>query len=262
MPVESPPTMPVSERLKREQEFFDDLVVEGSETRSFLHNLSTGFYDKGARGRLWAPVWNTVDFADKAVLDYGCGAGDFSHLLTRFGAKVTGIDLSPQLIEKARSDGLSDDGFPRFLVGDAHHTPFPANSFDYVVGNGALHHLDLGRAYGEIARVLKPAGKAYFMEPMYSHPLLWLLRRLTPKAHTADERPLSISEMEAARSWFREVSHREHFLFAVLAAPAHLLGRQAALKAIGTADRLDSTLMRAFPQLRSFAWLAMLILEK
>jgi SAM-dependent methyltransferase len=262
MSVESPPPVPVSQRLKREQEFFDDLVVEGSDTRSVLHNLSTGFYDKGARGRLWAPVWNTVDFADKAVLDYGCGAGDFSYLLTRFGAKVTGIDVSPQLIERAQSDGSSNDGFPRFLVGDAHRTPFPNNSFDYVVGNGALHHLDLDRAYGEIARVLKPGGKAYFMEPMYSHPLLWLLRRLTPNAHTTDEKPLSISDMEAAKSWFRGVSHREHFVFSVLVAPVHLIDANVALTVISGVDRVDSMLMQAFPYLRRFAWLAMVALEK
>ena len=43
--------------------------------------------------------------------------------------------------------------------------PFASNSFDYVVDIGALHHLQLDLAGPEIARVLKPSGKAIFIEP-------------------------------------------------------------------------------------------------
>src|SRR5437016_871979 len=162
-------------RQRREQEFFDELSVERSATRSLLDRFSEGFYEKSDRGRLWAPVWKSADLRGAGVLDYGCGDGKFSLRLASLGARVVGVDISPKLIEQARAsasnldlNGLS----PQFIVGDAHHTPFDDNSFDYVFGNGVLHHLDLDKAYAEIARVLRPGGKALFMEPMYHHPLL------------------------------------------------------------------------------------------
>lgn len=249
----------------REREFFDQLVVQGSATRGLLDRFSEAFYEKGDKGRLWGPFWKVTDLRGAAVLDYGCGDGDFSHLLVSRGARVVGVDISPKLIAKAcaRAAQMGMNGSsPRFVVGDAHCTPFDDNSFDYVFGNGALHHLDLDKAYAEIARVLKPGGKAVFMEPMYQHPLLWLLRRLTPKTHTPDEKPLSIADIEKGKTSFRVCSHCEHFLFAVCAAPVHVLGKSLALSLIGTLDRFDELLMTILPGLRRFAWYTMLQLEK
>lgn len=250
-------------RLTRERAYYDHVDAEGSKARALLGRFSKAFYDKGPRGRLWGPVWRAIDLRGKTALDYGCGGGDFTHLLAQMGAKAVGVDISPRLIARARSLGAEQGkGFPCFLVSDAHRVPFPDNSFDYVVGNGALHHLDLDRAYAEVARVLKPGGTAFFQEPMYHHPLLWLLRRLTPRAHTADEKPLSLAGVRAARHRFRKVSHREHFLLAVCAAPAHLLGKRAALITIGVMDRIDQLLMRVVPALRKLAWLTVMEMHK
>lgn len=246
-----------------EQAFYDELAVEGSKTRTLLDCFSESFYDKGPRGRLWGPVWRSVDLNGKTVLDYVCGDGRFTHTLARLGARATGIDISPQLIAKAKATAPRETrGSSEFFVGDAHSVPFGDSSFDYVFGNGSLHHLELGRAYAEVARVLKPGGIAFFHEPMFYHPLLRIVRGLTPKLRSPNERPLSFAEIEQARQYFRKVSHREHFLLAVLAAPAHLLGRNIALRAVGIVDRVDQALMWLVPPLRKLAWLTVIQAEK
>jgi SAM-dependent methyltransferase len=249
----------------REREFFDERASKGSPTWRALNRFSEAFYEKGSQGRSWRTFWETTDLQGARVLDYGCGGGDFSSILARRGARVLGIDISPRLIAQARAAALNsgcNGDTPEFVAGDAHHTPFPDAMFDYVVGNGALHHLDLEKALTEIARVLKPGGKAVFLEPMYDHPLLWALRRLTPKTHTADERPLSFVDLDRAPKGFKSCGHREHFLLAVCAAPAHLLGKRFALSVIGALDRVDEQLMRLLPGLRRFAWLTVMEMEK
>jgi SAM-dependent methyltransferase len=255
----------MGERETRERHFFDETVTAGSRARILLGRFSEAFYEKGSRGRLWSRFWESADLQGAMVLDYACGKGEFSMILASRGAHVFGIDISPKLIEQACASTAKmghNGSAPQFLVGDAQHTPFNDATFDYVVGNGALHHLDLEKAFAEIARVLKPGGKAVFQEPMYHHPLLWTLRRLTPKTHSADERPLSLDDIEQARKWFRTCRHREHFLFAACAAPAHLLGKQFAMTVIGALDRVDEQLMGLFPGLRPYAWLTVMEMEK
>lgn len=153
------------------------------------------------------------DLDGKHVLDLGCGRGERSLTLLERGATVDGIDISPVYIgqaeDEARAAGFPDARFT-FIAGDAHHLPYDDASFDLVVGDGILHHLDLDAALGEVHRVLKPGGRALFREPLLDNPLLKLFRALTPKARTEDELPLSTSDLhqiEASDRWNVESSY-------------------------------------------------------
>ena len=134
----------------------------------------------------------------RRVLDYGCGRGERSVDLLGRGAVVDGIDISPVYVAQAeraaREAGHDPERF-RFIVGDAHELPYDDQTFDLVVGDGILHHLELSRALREVHRVLAPGGRALFREPLLDNPLLKVFRRLTPAARTEDELPLSGADL-------------------------------------------------------------------
>jgi ubiquinone/menaquinone biosynthesis C-methylase UbiE len=100
------------------------------------------------------------------VLEVGCGPGRLSILLARrHGLDVTGLDLDPAMIERARRNtarSTAEHGRqPSFLVGDVAALAFPDRSFDLVVSTLSMHHwADPAAGLAEIGRVLRPAGLA------------------------------------------------------------------------------------------------------
>jgi len=120
------------------------------------------------------------------VLEVGCGPGHLSGRLAHRGLVVTGVDLDPAMIERARANaeratpvaGLR----PSFLVGDVAALPFPDTSFDLVVSTLSLHHwADKQAGLMEIARVLRPGGRA----------LVWDLRPGVVPLHRHTPDPLA-----------------------------------------------------------------------
>ena len=108
------------------------------------------------------------DVSGKTVLDYGCGLGDNSVLVASHGAKVIGVDISPELIELAekRMSQHNLSGVSDFRIGSAHELPLEDESVDVVFGMAILHHLDLEIASREVFRILKKGGSAIFLEPV------------------------------------------------------------------------------------------------
>lgn len=246
-------------RLERERHFHDLLAKTQFKPRKILNRMATAFYDKSLT---WGPVWKEVgDFSGKVVLDYGSGKGEFSIELARKGGIVYGIDISEELVQLAKQNIPANVHPPQFIVGDAHHTPFPDQYFDLIVGNGILHHLDLGAAYREIRRILKPGGVAYFLEPLALHPLLRIVRYLTPQARSDDERPLTFQDIAIARRWFSKVAHQEYFLLSVALAPVGLLNTSLQRALVRIIHRVDEVIFDMFPWSRHYAWITMITLE-
>jgi SAM-dependent methyltransferase len=100
------------------------------------------------------------------VLEVGCGPGRLSIRLARqHGLDVTGLDLDPAMIERARANasrpGKGQGRQPSFLVGDVASLAFPDGSFDLVVSTLSMHHWADPRAgLAEIGRVLRPGSRA------------------------------------------------------------------------------------------------------
>jgi SAM-dependent methyltransferase len=100
------------------------------------------------------------------VLEVGCGPG---HLSTRLahehGLDVTGLDLDPAMTERAWANATSatttDGRQPTFVTGDVAALPFDDAAFDLIVSTFSVHHWsDPGAGIGEMARVLRPGGRA------------------------------------------------------------------------------------------------------
>lgn len=109
------------------------------------------------------PLTRGLDLAGKEVLDAMCGAGDTSAYLEELGARVTGLDNSPEMIARyaANHPGC------RAVCGSITDSGLPAASFDAVVIVGGLHHLHphLDEGVSEIHRLLRPGGWFCFGEP-------------------------------------------------------------------------------------------------
>lgn len=93
------------------------------------------------------------------ILDVGCGAGFFSVLLAKEGYQVTGVDLTPDMIENARILAAEEKTACDFLVMDAENLSFADESFDVVISRNLTWTLpDVKSAYREWVRVLKKGG--------------------------------------------------------------------------------------------------------
>ncbi|HTR65221.1 MAG TPA: class I SAM-dependent methyltransferase [Terriglobales bacterium] len=101
--------------------------------------------------------------AGMRVLDVGCGTGVAALTAARMGARVTGIDLTPQLLERARQNSQIAEIEIDWYEGDAEELPFADAHFDLVLSQFA--HMFAPRpevAVAEMLRVLKPGGTIAF----------------------------------------------------------------------------------------------------
>jgi SAM-dependent methyltransferase len=185
----------------------------------------------------------------KDVLEYGCGENSYAQELSEIGARAYGIDISDVAIQHCRERNIPD---AHFDVMNAEELQYPDNSFDIVCGIAILHHLDLGKAAGEIARVLRPGGIAIFREPLAHNPIINLYRTLTPKLRTPDEHPFALRDLDALRQRFGKFEITYFHLFSLLASPfMRLPGGRWLLRALNAVDR---GLFAGLPFLRRYAW--------
>ncbi|MCP2259327.1 Methyltransferase domain-containing protein [Streptoalloteichus tenebrarius] len=137
-----------------------------------------------------------MDLPDgSSVLDVGCGTAPVATLLaTRFGWRVTGIDVSATPLRKAAKRvaeaGLADQ--VALVNGNVYTHDFP-EPFDGIYGTGAFCHFDPSRLFARCRDLLRPGGRLAFMERVRTGELTddeW--RRLTeewacPTVNTVEE---------------------------------------------------------------------------
>ncbi len=239
-----------------------------SEKDFFDHSYDTN--SRASVGQVYSLIGNRNKEYEKAiysnveglrVLEYGCGSGSHSLEIARRGGVVTGIDISEvgirQATEKAAEAGVTGVDY---LVMDAMNMDFPDNTFDLVIGEGILHHLDLDKSYEEISRVLKPGGSAVFMEPLGHNPAIVIFRAVTPKLRTADEHPLMRSDLKLADKYFGK-NEFEYYHLTSFAAMA-FLKTPFFFKMVNFLDKVDQVLFKVIPPLGYLSWYCIMTMSK
>lgn len=241
--------------VKSEQEFFDESYASGIRERTVGQIYSITYQRvRDYEGLIYEGV------EGRRVLEYGCGTGGHSLEIAQRGGIVTGIDISDVGVsmadEKARALGLTN---ANYRVMDAENLEFPDGSFDIVIGEGILHHLDLRRAYSEIARVLAPDGRAIFMEPLGHNLAMNLFRSRTPHLRTPDERPLRKPDLALARHFFGSCTFHYYHLLSFAALP--LLKTKLFWPVLALLERIDRLAFRLIPPLGLQSWYSIMVLS-
>ncbi len=103
------------------------------------------------------------------ILDVGCGTGFFAAEFSRFGAKVSGIDVGEELLAIARKNAPKSE----FLSASADAIPFGNEFFDKAVFVLSLQNMaDMKKAVSEAVRTLKSGGKIFLVlnHPAFRNP--------------------------------------------------------------------------------------------
>ncbi len=160
------------------------------------------------------------------VLDACCGTGDLAIAAARLGGKVTGLDFSEPMLERARHKAPQLE----WVRGDLLELPFADASFDAAtVGFGVRNVEDLDRALAELRRVLRDGGRLGILEITRPRGLLapfyrfWfdgvvpLLGKLLPGGSAYTYLPASVRRFPGpeelaelmARAGFQNVRYRQ-----------------------------------------------------
>lgn len=119
----------------------------------------------GQKRRLGMILLAAGDRVRGQILENGCGVGMYVEHLTPFGGQIFGLEYD---FERAAEAALRS---PRILNAAGENLPYPDSSFDLILSHEVLEHvLDDRQAVAEMARVLKPGGRAIIFVPNRGYP--------------------------------------------------------------------------------------------
>jgi SAM-dependent methyltransferase len=245
----------VESKQQKEKVFHDKAFSEGTRSRAVK------FYTAVSGSRDFYDDFLLANCSNEDVLEYGCGPGFEAVFIAKTASTVTGIDISDtaieQATERARQERVENAAFRAM---DAEAMDLDDESFDLICGMGILHHLDLNKSLSEIARTLRPNGKAIFIEPLGHNPLINLYRKVTPGLRTEDEHPLLIKDLKLMESYFHKIEPHYFHFSSIMAVPFRRLPVYALLlKALDAADR---ALFKLLPFARKYAWQVVIVFSQ
>jgi SAM-dependent methyltransferase len=241
---------------KREEAEFHDADRAGNRNERADSSSNRRFYAAARPLRDAIDAWINEKALDSIFLDYACGDGTQAIRAAKAGARLSvGIDISEVSVRNALQSA-NDAGVAhstRFLQRDCENTGFPESSFDACLCSGMLHHLDLAKAFPELARIMRPGGRILCVEALSYNPFIQLYRELTPELRTDWEKRhiLGMREVRFAKRWFNVANMRFFNLVSPLA--TFLPEGQLRENGLRLTQAVDSLLTRV-PGLRLWSW--------
>ncbi len=149
--------------------------------RAYTYDRSPGHSPKDREIEVWKRLLKEkIEGNDTScVLDVGTGTGFLSIMLTEMGFNVVGLDISREMLRRAREK--AKEMHIEFVQGDAENLPFKTESFDAVVNRAVLWTLpDPERALAEWKRVLKSGGRlCFFLHEIHPRGIIpWIQKQL------------------------------------------------------------------------------------
>lgn len=117
------------------------------------------------------------------ILEIGCGDGEFTKRIAKFGGYIMASDVTPEVLKRGRIKNRFKN--VKFVTANAESLDYPRESFDIVCGVSILHHINIQKAIRELYRVLRKGGKLFFTEPnllnpniFVGHNISWLRKKM------------------------------------------------------------------------------------
>lgn len=130
------------------------------------------------------------------------------------GVRLTGIDLSPEMLDIARKRASALGREAVLEEGDAHNLAFVDESFDAIVCTFSLCNIpDVDRAVGEMERVLRPAGRLLLVDHIRSasKPVYWLQKLIELLSVRIDGDYMTRRPSHQVRAHHFEIEEQERF---------------------------------------------------
>jgi 2-polyprenyl-3-methyl-5-hydroxy-6-metoxy-1,4-benzoquinol methylase len=135
------------------------------EAASFDNEADHGLGQSHVRAAWKKLLENTLSGKELGILDIGCGTGSLSILLAELGHTVTGVDLSPAMIELAEAKAKKAQRSIRFQVMDAAFPELPSQKFDAIICRHLLWTLpEPKQVLQRWMKLLKPEGRLLLIE--------------------------------------------------------------------------------------------------
>lgn len=111
------------------------------------------------------------------VLEIGCGTGLFTSFFAGTGCSITAVDISPDLIAKAKNRKINSAKVN--FIEKPFEDLYQSGPFDAIIGSSILHHLDVVPSLRKMFAMLKPNARIAFAEPNLLNPQVYFERRLS-----------------------------------------------------------------------------------
>lgn len=224
--------IPEREMVELERDIFnekyDDKAILGREGLEFSLEefwkvnrkpYKKGAHKRGYRKRRLFGMMDVENIDGKRILDVGCGRGVESVVCAKYGANVTGVDISEEAIRIARKVSEVNGVYDRceFSVQNVQNMEFEDEKFDIVFCNAVLHHImKYEGIIKEMVRVLKSDGKMVFGDSLRRNPVYNFLRdvkRRVKRERIDGDVDLEMSDIREISSYFEKSNFEFYSLF-------------------------------------------------